>query len=118
MENSFKNANFEQNIICYNNSFITNVIGSRKVTTLIKYKAHKTTPHIEYKKEYHEKLGMYTQRRLVIILKIRSKLTALFFTILEDSDIPTVIGSKIREQYPGSVVDLNFIDEKTMYVTT
>ena len=90
----FKNANIEQDIICYDNSFITDVIGSRKVTTLLKYKAHNTTPHIEHKKSYHEKIGMFTQRRLVIILKIRSKLTPFFFAILEDSDIPPVIGSE------------------------
>ena len=30
LENLFKNANFEQDNICYDNSFITDVIGSRK----------------------------------------------------------------------------------------
>ena len=30
LENLFKSANFEQDIMCYDNSFITNVIGSRK----------------------------------------------------------------------------------------
>ena len=58
--------------MCYNNWFVADVFGSRQVTTLVKYKAHGTTPHIE-KKEYHEKLGKYTQRRLAVILKIRSK---------------------------------------------
>ena len=91
---------------------------SRQITTLIKYKTHNTTAHIEHKKEYHEKLGMYTQRILGIIIKIRSKLTPLFFAILEDSNIPPGIGSEIREQYPGSFMDFNLIDKKTVYVTT
>ena len=70
LENLFKNAKFDQDIICYDNSFITDVIGSKKVNALLN-----TTPHIEHRKSYHEKLGMFTQRRLGIILKIRSKLT-------------------------------------------
>ena len=70
LENLFQNAKFYQDIICYDNSFITDVIGSKKVNALLN-----TTPHIEHRKSYHEKLGMFTQRRLGIILKIRSKLT-------------------------------------------
>ena len=85
LENSYKNANFKQVVICYNNWFVTDMVGSRQVTTLDKYKAHSTTPHIENKKEYHEKLGMYTQRRLAVILKITSKLAPFFFAILEET---------------------------------
>ena len=76
------------------------------------------TAHIEHKKEYHEKLGMYTQRKLAVILKIRSTLTHFFFAILEDSNIPPVIGTEIREQYPGSFMDFNLTDKKNVYVTT
>ena len=70
-------------------------------------------PHIKHRKSFHEKLGLVTQRRLAIILKIRSKLTPFFFAIFEDSDIPPIIDSKIREQYPGSLMDFNLIDEGT-----
>ena len=104
--------------MCYSNSFITDVIGSEKVDTILKYKAANTTPHIEHRKSFHEKLGLVTQRRLAIILKIRSKLTPFFFAIFEDSDLPPIIGSEIREQYPGSFMDFNLIGEETVYVTT
>ena len=33
LEISFKNANFDQDVIMYDNEFITDVIGSRKVST-------------------------------------------------------------------------------------
>ena len=36
--------------------------------------------HIEYKKVYHKKIGLFTERRTAIVLKIRSKLTALRHT--------------------------------------
>ena len=68
LENSFKNADFEQDVICYDNYFITDVIGLKKVGTILKYKAYNTTLHIEHRKSYHENLGMFTQRRLAIIL--------------------------------------------------
>ena len=51
------------------------------------------------------------------IIKIRSKLTPFFFTIFEDSKIPLIIGSAIREQYPESFMDFNLTDKKTVYVT-
>ena len=86
LENSFKNAKFDQDVICYNNTFITDVIGSKKVSTILKYKAAHTTPYIEHRKLFHEKVGLVTQRSLAIILKIRSRLTPFFFAILEDSD--------------------------------
>ena len=97
LEKSFKNANFEQDVMCYSNSFITDVIGSRKVGTILKYKAANKSPHIEHRKSFHEKLGLVKQRRLAIILKIRSKLRPFFFAIFEDSDLPPIIGSEIRE---------------------
>ena len=118
LENFSKITKFKQDVMCYNNWFVTDVVGSRQVTNLVKYKAHGMTAHIEHKKEYHEKLGMYTRRRLAVILKIRSKLTPFFFAILEESNIPRIIGTEIREQYPGSFMDFNLTDEITVYVTT
>ena len=47
--------------MCYSNSCITDVIGSKKVGTILKYKAANTTPHIEHRKSFHEKLGLVTQ---------------------------------------------------------
>ena len=49
---------------------------------------------------------------------MRSKLTPFFFAIFEDSDLPPIIGSEIREQYPGHFMDFNLTDEETVYVTT
>ena len=118
MENLFKNANFEQHVICYDNSFIMDVIESRKVGTILKYKAHDTSPHMEHTKSFHEKLGIFTQRRLAIILKFRSKLTPFFYAIFENSDLPPIIGSEIREKYPGCLMDFNLTDEETVHVTT
>ena len=78
MENLFKNAKFDQDVIIYDNEFITDVIGSKKVSTILKYKAAHTTPYIEQSKSFHEKVGLVTHRNLAIILKIRSRLTFLF----------------------------------------
>ena len=50
LENAFKNAKFKQDVMCYNNWFVTDVVGSRLVTSLVKNKAHGTTAHIEHKK--------------------------------------------------------------------
>jgi len=66
LEKSFKNANFEQDVICYSNSFIMDVIGSRKVGTILKYKAANTSPHIEHRKSFHEKLGLESDATLII----------------------------------------------------
>ena len=33
-------------------------------------------------------------------------------------DLPPIIGSEIREQYPGSFKDFNLSHEETLYVTT
>ena len=46
LENSFKNANFEQDVIFYDNYLLCDVIGSKKLGTMLKYKAHNTSPHI------------------------------------------------------------------------
>ena len=100
LENLFKNVKFEQDdlLVMYDNEFVTDVIGSRVVSTILKYKAANSVPYIEQSKSFHEKVGLVTQRNLVIVLKIRSKLTALFFGILEDSDLPPIIDTEIREQ--------------------
>jgi hypothetical protein len=71
----------------YDNKFVTDVIGSRMVSTILKYKAANSVPYIEQNKSVHEEVGLVTQRNLAIVLKIRSKLTAFFFGILEDSDL-------------------------------
>ena len=118
LEKLFENAKFEQDSMCYSNFCFNDVIRSKKVGTILKYKVANTTPHIEHRKSFHEKLGLVTQRRLAIILKIRSKLTPFFFAIFEDSDLPPIIGTEIREQYPGNFMDFNLIDEETTYVTT
>ena len=110
LENLFKNAKFEQEVISYDNSFIMNVIIVKKVGTILKYKAHNTSPHIEHRKSYHNKLGIFTQRRLAIKLKIMSKLTPFFFAIFEDSYLPPIIGSETREKYPGHFMDFNLTD--------
>ena len=45
LENGFKNAKFKQDDICYDNFFITDVIRSKKVGTILKYKAHNIGSH-------------------------------------------------------------------------
>ena len=115
----FENANFDQDVIMYDNEFITDVIGSRKVSTILKYKAAHTTgaKFEQVGRSFHEKVGLVTQRNLAIILKIRSKLTPFFFGILEDSDLPPIIGTEIREQYPECFMDFNLTDDGNVYVT-
>ena len=114
LENSFKNAKFEQDdlLVMYDNKFVTDVIGSRMVSTILKYKAANSVPYIEQSKSVHEEVGLVTQRNLAIVLKIRSKLTAFFFGILEDSDLPPIIGTEIREQYPECFMDFNLTDDQ------
>ena len=68
---------------------------------------------IEHRKSFHEKLGLVTQRRLAIILKIRSKLTPFCFAILEDSDLPPIIGTEIMEQY---VLWILILQTKKLYI--
>ena len=74
----------------YDNEFVTDVIGSRMVSIILKYKAANSVPYMEQSKSVHEEVGLVTQRNLAMVLKIRSKLTAFFFGILEDSDLPLV----------------------------
>ena len=56
------------------------------------------------------KSQVYLHNEDTIILKIRSKLTPFF-------DLPPIIGSEIREQYPESFKDFNLSHEETLYVT-
>ena len=95
LETSFKNANYEKDdlFVIYNNKFVRDVIGSRMVCKILKYKAANSVSYIEQDKCVHEEVGLVTQRNLAIVLKIRSKLTAFFFGILEDSDLPPIIGT-------------------------
>ena len=58
-------------------------------------------------------MGIFTERRLTIVFKIRSKLTAFFFTMLEDSDIPPTIDKEILLE---SFKDFNLIQEKAVYI--
>ena len=96
----------------YDNKFVTDVIGSRMVSTILKYKAANSVPYIEQNKSVHEEVGLVTQRNLAIVLKIRFKLTTFFFGILEDSDLPPIIGTEIREHYPECFMDFNLTNDK------
>ena len=64
LENSLKNAKFEQDnfLIMYDNEFVMDVIGSRMVSKILKYKAANSVPYIERSKSFHEKVGLVTQR--------------------------------------------------------
>ena len=57
--------------------------------------------YIDHSKGIHEEVGLVTQRKLAIILKIRSSMMAFFFDIIEDSDLPPIIGIDLREQRPA-----------------
>ena len=92
--------------ICYSNWFDLEVIGSRQVQNLVKLHAFDSVSHIEYKKVYLKKMG-----RLAIVLKIRSKLTAFFLAIMEDSDIPST-GTEIRDMDRECFKDFNLVKEK------
>ena len=72
------------------------------VSTILKYKAADSVAFIEHDRYIHEEVGLVTQRNLAIVLKIRSRLVAFFFGILEDSDLPPIIGIDLREQRPAS----------------
>ena len=72
--------------------------------------------YIDHSKGIHEEVGLVTQRKLAIILKIRSSMMAFFFDIIEDSDLPPIIGTELREQRPASFLDFNLTDEQ-VYVT-
>ena len=81
LETSFKNANYEKDglFVIYNNKFLEDVIGSRTVSTILKFKAADSVAYIEYNKGIHEEVGLVTQRNLAIVLKIRSRLMDFFF---------------------------------------
>ena len=64
LETSFKNAKFEQDdlLVMYDNKFVTDVIGSRMVSTILKYKAANSVAYIEQSKSVDEEVGLVTQR--------------------------------------------------------
>ena len=78
LEKIFQNTDLGWDVLYYNNWFDLEVIGSRQVKNLTKLQEFNYVSHIEYKKVYHKKIGKYTERRLRIVLKIRSKLTPFF----------------------------------------
>ena len=59
-------------------------------------------------------MGIYTER-IAIVLKIRSKLTAFFFAILEDSDIPPTTCMEIREILQECFKDFNCTQKWLLY---
>ena len=63
LETSFKNANYEQDdlFVMYDNKFVRDVIGSRMVSTILKYKAANSVPYIAQSKSVHEEVGLVTQ---------------------------------------------------------
>ena len=88
------------------------------VSTILKFKAADSVAYIELTEKYsHEEVGLVTHRNLAIILKIRSKLVTFFFGIIEDSDLPPIIGWELREQRPGSYMDYDLTD-KQVYMTS
>ena len=119
LETSFKNSNFEKDglFVIYDNKFVGDVIGSNMVSTISKFKAADSVAYIDHSKGIHEEVGLVTQRKLALILKIRSRLMAFFFDIIEDSDLPPIIGTEVREQSPGNFTDFNLTDEQ-VYVTS
>ena len=91
METSFKNANFEMDglFVIYSNKFVGDVIGSNMVSIILNYKAADSVAYIDHSKGIHEEVGLVTQRRLAIILKIRSSMMAFFFDIIHRGQRPT-----------------------------
>ena len=67
------------------------VIGSRQVKNLVKLQVLNSVSQIEYKKVYHEKIGIYIERRLAIVLKIRSKLTPFFSRYTGGTEIKEIL---------------------------
>ena len=53
LEKSFKHTKFEQDdlLVMYDNEFVTDVIGSRMVSTILKYKAANS---VDQSKSFHE----------------------------------------------------------------
>jgi len=66
--------------------------------------------YIDHSKGIHEEVGLVT-------LKIRSSMMAFFFDIIEDSNLPPIIGTELREQRPAIFLDFNLTDEQ-VYVTS
>ena len=54
------------------------------VSTILKFKAADSVAYIDHSKGINEEVGLVTQRKLAIILKIRSRMMAFFFDIIED----------------------------------
>ena len=120
LESAFKNANFERDglPVLYDNNFERDVIGSRMVSTILKFKVADSVAYMELTEKYsHEEVGLVTHKNLAIILKIRSKLVTFFFGVIEDSNLPPIIGWELREQRPGSYMDYDLTD-KQVYVTS
>jgi hypothetical protein len=121
LETSFKSANFEKDglFVIYRIKFVGDDIGSNMVSTIFNYKAADSVVYIDHSKNIHKEVGLVTQRRLAIILKIRSSMMAFFFDIIEDSDLPPIIGIDLREQRerPASFLDFDLTDEQ-VYVTS
>ena len=88
------------------------------VSTILKFKSAKSEAHIELNdKCIHEKVGIVTHKSLAIILNIRSQMVTFFFGIIEDSDLPPIIGWEVRDQYPADYMDYDLTD-KQVYVTS
>ena len=120
LESAYKSANFETDglPVIYDNNFESDVIGSRMVSTILKFKSPKSEAHIELNdKCIHEKVGIVTHKSLAIILNIRSQMVTFFFGIIEDSDLPPIIGWEVRDQYPADYMDYDLTD-KQVYVTS
>ena len=120
LESAFKNENYERDglPVIYDNNFERDVIGSRMVSTILKFKAADSVAYMELTEKFsHEEVGLVTHKNLAIILKIRSKLVTFFFGVIEDSDLPPIIGWELREQRPGSYMDYDLTD-KQVYMTS
>ena len=103
IESAYKSANFEKDglPVLYDNNFESDVIGSRMVSTILKFKAADSETYMELNdKLSHKKVGIVTHKSLAIILKIRSKLVTFFFGIIEDSNLPPIIGWELRGTVP------------------
>ena len=62
----------------YNNWFDLEVIGSRQVKNLTKLQEFNYVSHIEYKKVYHEKMGIHREKT-GNCLKTQVKVNAILF---------------------------------------
>ena len=65
LESAYKSANFEKDglPVLYDNNFESDVIGSRMVSTILKFKAADSESYIELNdKLFHEKVGIVTHK--------------------------------------------------------